>query len=247
MSEKERQADMSIFVIVPGGWGGKWQWREVIQALWKAGHEVCALSLTGLGERAHLANPEVNLSTHIQDVVAEITCSDLKDVILVGHSYAGMVITAVAHRIPERISKLVYLDAAVPADGQSYADLLGPEATEMLLESVKTYGEGWKLYPDDPDPRFTPQPIQTGLEKAHLQNLSAAQLSRIFICCTEKKPEEELFLQPMRRAAEMARDNPHWRYLEIPAPHNPLVDHRDKVAKVLLELAQPEASASISE
>ena len=126
---------MAIFVLVHGAFGGSWTWREVIKPLWAAGHEVYAVSLTGLGERAHLAHPEINLSTHIQDVMREITCSDLKEVILVGHSYGGLVITGVADRIPEHISQLVYLDALVPEDGQSYTDIIGPVAAAAALQT----------------------------------------------------------------------------------------------------------------
>jgi pimeloyl-ACP methyl ester carboxylesterase len=229
---------MAIFVLVHGGFGGSWQWREVIKPLWAAGHEVYAPSLTGLGERAHLANPEINLSTHVQDVVSEITCSDLQNVILVGHSYGGMVITGVADRIPERVSQLVYLDALVPEDGQSYTDLIGPVAAAGLLQAVQAYGDGWKLYNDDPDPRWTPQPVQTGLEKLSLKNPAAARLPRVFISCSEEKSEDDLGMIPITRAAERAKNDPGWRYFEIPSPHNALLDHSDLVVKHLLNLAR---------
>ncbi len=183
---------MAIFVLVPGGHCGSWMWREVIKPLWAAGHEVYTPSLTGMGERVHLAKPETNLSTHIQDVVNEITYSDLKEVILVGYSYSGMVVTGVAEQIPERISKLVYLDAWVPEDGQSAVDLVGPEAAAMMMKVVQAYGEGWKLIPEDPDPHLSPQPIQTGLEKLSLKNQIAGQLPRVFIYCPEDKTGEIL-------------------------------------------------------
>lgn len=229
---------MAIFVLVHGAFGGSWQWREVVKPLWAAGHEVYAVSLTGLGERAHLANPEINLSTHIQDVMREITCSDLMEVILVGHSYGGLVITGVADRIPEHISQLVYLDALVPEDGQSYIDLIGPVAAAAALQAVQAYGDGWKLLFDDPDPRWTPQPAQTGLEKLNLKNPAATRLPRVFIYCTEEKPEDDLGLLPITRAAERAKADSHWRYFEIPSPHNALKDHSDWVAKLLLDLAE---------
>lgn len=227
---------MAVFVIVHGAFGGSWQWREVIKPLWAAGHEVYVPCLTGLGERAHLANPEINLSTYIQDVVRVITCSDLREVILVGHSFGGIVITGVAEQVPERIALLVYLDALVPADGQSYADLIGPVAAENIMQAVQAYGDGWQLFNSDPDPRWTPQPLQTGLEKLSLKNPIAAALPRVFIACTEGRNEEDLGLVPIIRAAERARQDPTWRYFEIPTVHNPLVEHPDLVVNALLGL-----------
>src|SRR5438132_4781326 len=119
---------MATFVVVPGASAGAWSWnRLVIPMLRRKGHDVYAVTLTGLGERIHLASPEVDLETHIQDVVNVLFYEDLRDVVLVGHSYGGMVITGVADRAPERLRQLVYLDAAVPSDGQAIADLSGPE------------------------------------------------------------------------------------------------------------------------
>jgi pimeloyl-ACP methyl ester carboxylesterase len=228
---------MAIFVLVHGAYGGSWQWREVVKPLWAAGHEVYAPSLTGLGERAHLANPEINLSTHIQDVVRTITCSNLKEVILVGHSYGGIVITGVADQIPERIAQLVYLDALVPQDGQSYTDLIGPEATAFLMQVVQTLGEGWKLPNSDPDPCWTPQPFQTGLEKVCFKNPLAVRLPRVFIYCTEEKNENDPGLVPIMQAAAHARSDPKWDYYEIPSGHIVLRDHPDLLLGVLMNLA----------
>ena len=167
---------MAIYVLVPGVFGGSWIWREVKKALWAAGHEVFTPSLTGMGERVHLANPDIDLSTLIQDVVNEMTYSNLYEVILVGFSFSGMVITGVAEKEPERISQLVYLDAYVPEDGQSAADLTGPEASAMVMQSTQAYGEGWKMFPGDPsDPRLTIQPLKTALERLHLTNPQAAR------------------------------------------------------------------------
>src|SRR5215207_4523036 len=116
---------MSTYVLVHGAWGGSFGWRTVRSLLQQAGHAVFTPSLTGQGERSHLASPDVNLSTHIQDVYNAIWYEDLSDIILVGHSYGGMVVTGVADRMPERIKHLVYLDAFLPGDGQSLFDLTG--------------------------------------------------------------------------------------------------------------------------
>jgi pimeloyl-ACP methyl ester carboxylesterase len=117
------------FVIVHGAWGGSWAFRRVETLLRDKGCNVYRPSLTGLGERVHLATPDVGLSTHINDVVNMILFEDLHDVILVGHSYGGMVITGVADRLPDRILRLIYIDAFVPSDGESVVSLLGPRAT----------------------------------------------------------------------------------------------------------------------
>jgi pimeloyl-ACP methyl ester carboxylesterase len=229
---------MAIFVLVHGGHGGSWQWREVIKPLWAAGHEVYAPSLTGLGEREHLARPEINLTTHIQDVVRTITCSDLWGVILVGHSYAGMVVTGVAEQVPERIAQLVYLDAWIPEDGQSAADVVGPVAAAAMLQAVQVYGDGWKLPPNPPDPRYSMHPIQTGLEKLSVKNPAAARLQKVFIYCTENRSSDDLSLAPMTRTAEKVKGDPQWRYFEIASGHVVMEDHPDLLTQVLLKLVE---------
>ncbi len=229
---------MAIYVLVPGGFGGSWIWREIKKMLCAAGHEVFTPSLTGMGERVHLANPEIDLSTHIQDVVNEITFADLHEVILVGYSYGGMVITGVAEKVAERISKLVYLDAFVPEDGQSVTDLIGPEVTAFALQAVETYGEGWKFYGANPtDPRFTFQPAKTFLEKLNLSNPQAAGLPRVFIYCPQGKTAEDPYLIPMTRAAEMIRHDPRWSYYEIDSDHQVILTDPRAVADILLEQA----------
>jgi pimeloyl-ACP methyl ester carboxylesterase len=116
---------MAIYVLVHGAGSGGWSWRHFAPLLRARGHEVFAPSLTGLGERAHLSGPQVTLSTHIQDVVNIFEFEELEDVILVGHSYGGMVITGVVEQIGERVAHLVYEDAFLPKDGQSCGDLGG--------------------------------------------------------------------------------------------------------------------------
>jgi pimeloyl-ACP methyl ester carboxylesterase len=233
---------MAIYVLVTGGFGGSWMWREIKKVLEAAGHEVFTPSLTGMGERVHLANPDIDLSTFIQDVVNEITYSNLYEVILVGFSFSGMVITGAAEKIPERISRLVYLDAYVPEDGQSAADLFSPEMAAMITQSVQAYGEGWKVFPVDPiDPRLTFQPFKTALEKVKLTNPKAAGLPRVFIYFPQGKTPENLLLVPIAHAAERVRHDPRWSYFEIDADHDVLMTRPHEVSKILLELAKVEA------
>ncbi len=123
---------MATYVLVHGGWTGGWLWRKVATHLRAAGHDVYTPTLTGLGERVHLASPDIDLETHIQDILMVLDYEELRDVILVGYSYSGMVVTAVAERAPERLAHLVYLDAFVPGDGDSLASIIGPELTAFL-------------------------------------------------------------------------------------------------------------------
>jgi pimeloyl-ACP methyl ester carboxylesterase len=116
---------MAVYVLVHGGGHGGWCYQRVARLLREAGHEVYTPTLTGLGERAHLASPQVDLDLHVKDVTAVMHYEDLRDVILVGHSYGGMVITGAADRAADRVGRLVYLDAANPKDGQSLVDVTG--------------------------------------------------------------------------------------------------------------------------
>ena len=127
---------MATYVLVHGGGHGGWCYQRVARMLRSAGHEVYAPSMTGLAERSHLLGPHVDLDLHIQDIVALLHYEDLKDVILVGHSYGGMVITGVADRAADRVGRVVYLDGATPVNGQSLVDVAGP-----IIEAVRPYGQ----------------------------------------------------------------------------------------------------------
>jgi pimeloyl-ACP methyl ester carboxylesterase len=229
---------MAVFVLVPGAYAGSWIWREVARSLWAAGHEAYTPSLTGLGEKAHLAQPDIDLSTHITDVLAEITYFDLTNVYLVGYSLGGMVAAGVAEQIPERIACLVYLDALVPKDGESAADLFGPEATKMIIQAVDAYGDGWKILSPygDKYPKFTPQPLKTGLEKVSLKNPLAAKLPKAFIYCTLDKTGEDPADISIEKTANEVKDDPAWRYFEIQADHLVVLEEPQKVTEVLLQL-----------
>jgi pimeloyl-ACP methyl ester carboxylesterase len=138
---------MSTFLLVPGAWLGGWCWRYVASDLRAAGHKVIPATLTGLGERAHLLSRDIDLETHISDIVGLFEYRDLHNVVLVGHSYGGIVITGVAERVPDRIQRLVYLDASVPCDGESNDDVIGPVMAAQLRASAVSEGDGWKVPP----------------------------------------------------------------------------------------------------
>ena len=217
---------MATFVIVHGAWGGGWAWRRTVAPLLReAGHEVLTPTLTGLGERVHLAGPDVDLETHIQDVVNTIIWEDLHDVVLVGHSYGGMVITGVADRVGDRLQHLVYLDAMVPAEGQSLADLVdldGQAEQEMASRAV----DGWRLQPGPVSPDLSPemrawaeprraaQPLKTFTQPIALTGGQGKALPRIYVLCTA--PASDAFA----RIAARLRDDPEWRVEEFATGHN---------------------------
>src|SRR5579862_3596560 len=137
---------MKTFVLVHGAWHGGWCYSRVARTLRAAGHEVYTPTLTGLGERSHLSHATINLSTHIQDIVNVVLWEDLREVILCGHSYGGMVVTGVAEAACDRIRALVYLDAFVPErDGDSISSLLAASGQSNALPGIQA--EGWSISP----------------------------------------------------------------------------------------------------
>jgi pimeloyl-ACP methyl ester carboxylesterase len=241
------------FVLVHPAWHGGWFWKKVAPHLRAKGHVVATPTLTGLGERSHLARPDVGLDVHVDDVVNTLTFEDLRDAILVGHSSSGAVITGAADRTPERITLVVYLDAFVPADGQSVFDLVAPERRQMMEELIRTEG-GDSLLPrfapppwetivrnmwgvtDDADVRWLlerlrPTPAGHFRDPVRRINAAAENLPRAYIRCTQ-------FPNPrFDRHAQMAQESPLWRYRELPASHHAAVTMPDGVADLLLELA----------
>jgi pimeloyl-ACP methyl ester carboxylesterase len=214
---------MSTYVLVHGAWGGSYGWRKVRTLLQRAGHEVFTPSLTGLGERAHLATPEVNLTTHSQDVTNAIWYEDLSDIILVGHSYGGMVVTGVADHMPERIAHLVYLDAFLPADGQSLFDMNSNGGNTL----PRSDGD-WRVPPlqrneDASDPevqwhaaRRLHQPRATLEEKVRLSTpLEERPFSLTYIVATGRPEPGPLF----DRIAQGLRGNPRWTVRQIHGGH----------------------------
>jgi pimeloyl-ACP methyl ester carboxylesterase len=226
---------MATFVFVHGGWDGGWSWSKVEKLLRPAGHEVFRPTLTGSGERVHLASPDVNLDTHIMDVVNVLVYEDLHDAIVVGVSYGGMVITGVADRVPERIAQLVYLDAYLPQNGQSAVDLIGPEMLAAVEAIANAVGDGWRVPHDPPDAyNRTDFTLNAGKQRITLGNPAAASIKRTFICCTER--DKTGIMAPIEKAAARAREE-GWDYYELATKHWPVWDQPDVVADLLLRLA----------
>lgn len=206
------------FVIVHGAWGGSWAFREVEMRLRQKGYDVYRPSLTGLGERHHLAHNDVNLSTHLDDVINAILFEELEDIILVGHSYGGMVISGVAHRIPERIKSMIYIDAFVPDDGESVESIQGENFERfMALEENGLLIPGW-VPAGQPFPHDVPHPLKAFTEPVTLGNEDAYRIPATYIHAVEPgtDPEKDNFY----RHAERARQH-GWPVLIIDSDHNP--------------------------
>jgi pimeloyl-ACP methyl ester carboxylesterase len=236
---------MATFVLVHGAWAGAHTWRFVRPLLWQAGHQVFTPSLTGIGERAHLTGPHVDLSVHVDDVVNCVLYEDLDDLVLTGFSYGGMVVTGAVAHIAARIRELVYLDAFVPADGHSALELLGL-AEPGSPPAVRQLGENWQLAPvdrtyDDPavaafaEPRRVAQPIRTVRDRVTLpQPLEGYAFGRTYVKCLGDPRGEgrDAFYE----AADRYRDNPAWRYREHPSNHMLPLNDPAWVADALLAL-----------
>jgi pimeloyl-ACP methyl ester carboxylesterase len=242
---------METFVLVHPAWFGGWCWGRTIPLLRATGRDAFAPTLTGLGERAHLARPDVGLATHVDDVVSFLNCEDLSEVALVGSSSSGAVITGVAHRVPERISRIVYLDAFVPQDGQAVFDLIAPERRAAMQGLVEAEGDGWRLPRFAPPPwrtfvpdawrvtdeddlrwvlaRLVPTPFRHFTEPVRASNPRAAQLPRAFVRCTGWP--HALFDRHAQTARQLG-----WQCLELATPHLPYITHPRELAATLLEL-----------
>jgi pimeloyl-ACP methyl ester carboxylesterase len=218
---------MATIVLAHGAWSAAWAWKKMRPLFRAAGHAFFSPTYTGLGERAHLAHHEIDLATHIQDVAAVIEVEDLRDVTLLGHSYGGMVATGVADRLRSRITRVIYLDAFVPRDGESLFDLVGPEVEANMRAGALKEGNGWKVpviamppdtSPDDQawaSPRRRPQPIRTFEDKLRMQSKEPPP-PRHYIYAKRARPGD-VFGQ----FASRARSEPGWTCHEIDASHNP--------------------------
>jgi pimeloyl-ACP methyl ester carboxylesterase len=230
---------VSTYVLVHGAWGGAHGFRHVRRMLAAAGHETFTPSLTGIGERVHLASPQVGLSTHVDDVVNAVLYEDLDEIVLLGFSYGGMVVTGAVDSIGDRVRALVFLDAFVPADGQSLVDLTGQP------QPSRAPGTPWLVPPpprvyDDPAeeafaaPRRTPHPIRCFTERVRLARpLEDHPFSRTYLRATADPQDTPAFAA----AAAHARTSPAWRYHELATTH--LVPHNrpGELVDLLLQLA----------
>jgi pimeloyl-ACP methyl ester carboxylesterase len=238
---------MTTFVLVHGAWHGGWCWSRVSQILNGTGCNIYTPTLTALGERAHLASQETNLETHIADVLGVLEMEDLRDIVLVGHSYGGIVVTAVADRAAGRIAHLVYLDAVVPRDGQCLYSCVSPQAKAFFEEQA---GGGWCIpvaaasaqylgLKREEDvrwvlPKLKPHPIRTFRDAVRLTS-KASSASRTYINCIGDKPSG----QPRSAQAEGITN-----YYELQAGHDAMVSAPQEVAELLRNVSEADHPAS---
>ena len=232
-------------MLVHGAWHGGWCWRRVADRLQQAGHRVFTPTLTGVGERRHLLRAEVDLETHIRDILGVLDAEELENVVLVGHSYAGLVISGVAARAPKRLRRLVYLDALLVEDGQSWAEAFPPEVTEARRKSV-VMTDGVKTIPA-PDPaiygfadpadtewvrrRLTPHPFAPFEQKARWGGPLGGGVRRIYIDCTQPA------LAALGTMKDRYRGKPEWPFVELKTGHDAMVSAPEALARLLLEAA----------
>lgn len=242
---------MANFVLVHGAWHGAWCWRRVVQALQQQGHGVHAVTLTGLGERAHLRSPAVTLETHIEDVRQLIDTEELSDVVLAVHSYAGMIGTAIADRMSDRLKHLVYVDAVLPKPGESWSSTQAKSTQAQRLNAAAASAD-FSFPPPDPVVfglhdadhawvlrRQTPHPGHTYQMPLDFDAQRVAAIARTFISCTEPALAT---IEPSRlRAKDPAFWGGAWapgcQVLEMTTGHDPMISAPFELTRILLDCA----------
>jgi pimeloyl-ACP methyl ester carboxylesterase len=234
-----KKATVPQLVIVHGAWGGSWAFKEVDERISKQGYTVVRPSLTGLGERVHLASADINLSTHINDVVNAILFENLNDVVLVGHSYGGMVITGVADRIPDRISHIVYLDAFLPKNGESLVKLTGDDSWIQQMTKGEFVIPVW-VKPDQEPPKDVPHPLKTLTEPLELTSRAQLKIPGSYILTVAKgtKASDDDFAENAQRAEELGYTN----YTLI-SDHNPQWSAPEELADLLVKILRITANS----
>ena len=243
---------MTQFVLVHGAWHGAWCWARVLPLLRAAGHVVHAVTLTGVGERAHLLSADIRLATHIQDVLGLIACEELDDVVLVGHSYGGIVITGVAAALqgarPGLLRHLVYVDASAPHSGESWSSPHQPDVVAARIAAGRKSG-GVSFPPPDAavfglagadrdwvNRRMTPQPFGLYQDPLEFDEVAVASLPRTFIDCIAPAFPN---IAPMRLRV---RAEPGWRVIELATGHDAMVSAPRELAAALLGCAAGSAA-----
>lgn len=220
----------TTFVLVHGAWGGGWAFRKVESLLRAKGHTVYRPSLTGQGERAHLASPDIGLSTHIQDVVNVLLFEELHDVVLMGHSYGGMVVTGVADKIPERIRRMIYVDAFVPSDGESLVSISGGSGDRMKQGAKDGFLVPAWVSANQSPPKDVPQSLKTFTDPIVLKNEAAKRLPTTYILTVDagKDAKDDGFWAQSERAKKRG-----WPVLQLTADHNPQWSAPEAFAELL--------------
>ena len=236
------------YILVRGAWHGGWCWKKVVPYLEAAGQNVATPTLTGLGERAESLTREVGLATHIADVATLIEEQNLADVVLVGHSYAGMVITGVADRVRDRIDRLVYLDTFVPRDGDSMRSV-APLVIDIFLLQARLRGDGWRVPPpapeqfgviEEPDRSWvkgslTAHPLKTFNDRLRLSDPEVvSRFGRTHVHCGRGGRLERLAQRALARRPQPPRE-PDWRLRSLETGHDCMITEPRALANLLLE------------
>ena len=232
---------MATFVLVHGAWHGAWCWRRVARLLRSGGHDVFTPTLTGLAERLHLLSPAIDVDTHILDVVNEMKWQELTGVVLVGHSYGGMVISGVAEKMEKAIASLVMLDAFMPENGQGVIDIQPPQMREAVLTAaregrtalVPRPAEFFKVNEKDlawVNAQCTPQPIQCFLQKLTLTGARERIGKKAYIRAAG-------YSSPYFDAGLASARAKNWRTYELPCGHDVMLDMPERLAEILVEAA----------
>ncbi|MEE8333613.1 MAG: alpha/beta hydrolase [Alphaproteobacteria bacterium] len=230
------------FVLVHGAWHGGWCWARVAERLAAKGHKVLTPTLTGLGERSHLMSPDIDLDTHVTDIVNVIRWERLENVVLCGHSYAGWVISGVAEQVEAQLSAIVYLDAFVPEDGESGLGLSAGSRRESLDRAIANGDVSRPAPPasgfgvneaDQPwvDALMTPQPVGVSLKPIRLNGARERVASKAYVVATGKPSPQFVAYH------EALKSDPTWRLFEAPCGHDVMIDMPDLLTDILLEVA----------
>jgi pimeloyl-ACP methyl ester carboxylesterase len=223
------------FVLVHGAWHGGWCWQRVVDLLARRGHTVHAPTLTGLCERSHLLSPEIDLSTHVADVVNEVLWKDLDGIVLCGHSYGGMVISGAAERLADRIASIVYLDAFVPQDGQSLYDILGAELPVLdgyLVAPITA--EQFNVNEADSawvNAKMTRQPVACFTERLTLSGAAQRVPKKVYIRATVGASPQ------FQSAFERLSAEPGWTTHAVDCGHDVMIDKPAELAELLVAAA----------
>ena len=228
------------FVLVHGAWHGGWCWRRVADRLRVHGHVVYTPTLTGVGERSHLIRPDIDLDIQVTDIVNVIKWEDLNDIVLVGHSYGGFVISGVAEQMESTISSIVYLDAFLPDDGQALADFWDPERAEEQAKDAEAgvpmppfSAELFQVNEKDRawvDAKCTPHPPRCFTQRIKLTGARDRIAKKVYIYATG-------WPSHFTSSYEKAKSDPSWRLYEVPCGHDVMIDMPDRLTEILEEVA----------
>lgn len=221
---------MAVFVLVPGACHGGWCFEPLARELRQSGHEAYPITLTGVGDRSHLLAASVNLDTHIQDVVSVLEAEKLERAVLCGHSYAGMVISGVADRVPERVGALVYIDAFVPGNGDSAWSLTNDEQRRWYLEGSRASGHALAPLPFF-DPRATSHPLASLVQAIRLTGAVDKVQRKQYVYLSEWPGS------PFAPVYERLLRDPAWTVHSLKSGHNVMRDAPDDLRRLVLEAA----------